>query len=79
MWTSTRRVFPKIQHFLYPEYDPDLSQNVLTSSYGFILFIFVLRHVQQPGSYCDGKFMGGGTSAYNLLKILHCKPLGIDK
>ena len=31
---------------------------------GMILFIFVLRQVQQPGSYCDREFTGGATSAY---------------
>ena len=27
-------------------------------------FISFLHSVQQPGSYCDGWFPGGGTSAY---------------
>ena len=26
--------FNKIQEFLYPEYDPDLSQNLITCSFG---------------------------------------------
>ena len=45
----------------------------------FWYLFFVLRHGQQPGSYCAGKFTGGGTSAYLLVKILHCKPLCIGK
>ena len=33
--TSTRRSFSKnLQYFLYPEHDPDLSQNLITSCFG---------------------------------------------
>ena len=33
--------------------------------YHTLLDLFVvLCCVQQPGSYCDGQFTGGGTSAY---------------
>ena len=30
----------------------------------YLYLFFVLHCVQQPGSYCDGYFTGGGTSAY---------------
>ena len=40
----------------------------------FVYLFGVLRHLQQPGSYCDGQFTGGGNQC-----ILHCKPLGIGK
>ena len=45
---------------------------------GFRFIFFVLRHVQQPGSYCEGKFTGGGNQCILVdVKILHCKPPGI--
>ena len=40
-----------------------------------VIYLFVvLRRVQQPGSYCDGLFTGGGNQC-----ILHCKPPDIGK
>ena len=49
------------------------SVQVLTSLLDFYLFE-VLRRVQQPGSYGDGQFTGGGNQC-----TLHCKPPGISK
>ena len=43
----------------------NLSLDAMERSVMKNLDLFVaLRHVQQPGSYCDRWFTGGGTSAY---------------